>query len=315
MGEDTKIQWCDHTFSAWIGCQRVSPGCEHCYAEQATPTRVARAGGLELWGPKGSRRITSDANWRLPIRWNKAALAEGVRRRVFCSSLSDVFEDRPELEAPRERLWSLIVATPGLDWLILTKRPENADRMARRACSRHEDHVWPSNVWLGTTCEDQRRADERILHLMEVPAKVRFLSVEPMLGPVDLRHVASRDHHVDGTVRTWDALAPSITPSTIDSPRRIDWVIVGGESGSKARPCEVAWVRSIVLQCRDTGVACFLKQLGARASVDGESVRSAWDDDVGGWEWRAGRFAHDKAGDPLEWPEHFRVREFPRGAP
>lgn len=206
MGEHTEISWCDHTFNPWIGCAKVSPACTNCYAEVSTPARTARARGLELWGPKAERRVTSDTNWREPLRWNRAAERNGRRSRVFCASLADVFEDRPNpmpgfhyddvLRKARARLWRLIFETPHLDWLLLTKRPENADRLATQAWgdewgyATHDDvpvGPWLSNVWLGTTVEDQRRADERIPHLLATPAAVRFLSCEPLLGPVDLR--------------------------------------------------------------------------------------------------------------------------------
>src|SRR5690348_736847 len=192
MGEGTKIQWTDHSFNPWWGCTRVSPGCEHCYAEA-----FAKRTGLG-WGVAAERRFFGDKHWNEPRRWNAAAEKEGRRHRVFCASMADVFEDRPELAPWRERLWDLIDETPWLDWQLLTKRPENVNRLVTPAW---HTGAWPENVWLGTTVEDQRRAEERIPELLNCAAKVRFLSCEPLLGPVDL--------DLDG----------------------IQWVIVGGESG------------------------------------------------------------------------------------
>src|SRR5262245_38941981 len=158
MGKETNIQWCDHTFNPWRGCTKVSPGCQHCYAE----TLAARNPKvLGVWGPHGTRVIASESMWREPLKWNKKAEIAGVRRRVFCASLADVFEDRPELVEPRYRLWRLIVNTPYLDWLLLTKRPENAGRMLADGGSLPGILGFPS-IWLGVSVEDQQRADERI---------------------------------------------------------------------------------------------------------------------------------------------------------
>lgn len=184
MGVDTSIEWTDHTFNPWWGCQRVSPACEHCYAE----TFSRRIGGSpwakgEHWGPKSLRTIASEKQWGEPVRWNAAAEKAGVRARVFCASMADVFEDRRDLDAPRARLFALIEATPWLDWQLLTKR---TDAMVRLAPERWAK-AWPRNVWAGTTVESQKYADERIPHLLRVPAAVRFLSCEPLLEAVDLR--------------------------------------------------------------------------------------------------------------------------------
>jgi protein gp37 len=175
-----------YTFNPWIGCAKVSPACTNCYAEVETPARVSRAKGVELWGPKAARQVTSASNWRKPLAWNRAAAEAGQRRKVFCASLADVFEDRPDLHAPRQRLGELIAQTPNLDWLLLTKRPENLDRLI--VADRLWDHDNPlSIVWLGVSVEDQRYAEERIPLLLGVPASVRFLSCEPLLEALDLR--------------------------------------------------------------------------------------------------------------------------------
>lgn len=187
MGRHTTIEWTDRTFNPWQGCRRVSPGCEHCYAE----ARDVRFDGGKHWGPRGERRVTSAANWRQPIQWNREAKAIGVRDRVFCASLADVFEDRRDLDEPRALLWGVILATPHLDWLLLTKRPQNVRGMVPSAWR----DAWPRNVWIGTTVEDQKRADERIPVLLTIPAPVRFLSMEPLLERVDLgvRSTRSRE--------------------------------------------------------------------------------------------------------------------------
>lgn len=321
MGIETGIQWTDHSFNPWWGCARVSPGCVHCYAE----TMAARWG--TKWGTQAERRFFGDKHWNEPERWNKAAEKAGVRRRVFCASMADVFEDRRDLDVHRARLWKLITRTPNLDWQLLTKRPEHADRLWAQAMVDAFDGLpligprWLSNVWLGTSVEDQKRADERIPELLGVPAAVRFLSVEPLLGPVDLgRYLWDDGESVEGI------------PAQPSSPRdSIGWVIVGGESGPGARPMQVEWARSIVRQCKDAGVSVFVKQLGARptASYYDEAMREKYEH--GGYDWPdpvgwhpgegqpgagalvslTGHFSSKKGGDPEEWPEDLRVREFP----
>ena len=222
MGKDSGIEWTHHTFNPWWGCVKVSDACLHCYAE-AWAKRV----GQELWGVNSARRFFGDAHWREPIRWNAEAERSGERRRVFCSSMADVFEDRPDLEPHRARLWELIAATPMLDWLLLTKRPEHVEASVPWS-------EWPQNVWLGTTAESQKWADIRIDVLSKIPARVRFLSCEPLLGYVDLSR--------------W--------------LEDIDWVIAGGESGGKARPMQLAWARALRDQCTEAGVAFLFKQWG-----------------------------------------------------
>jgi protein gp37 len=235
MGANSKIEWTDHTFNPWIGCTKVSAGCRGCYAEVSTPVRTQRAKGVELWGPHGTRKRTSEAYWKQPLRWNEEARKSGVRRRVFCASLADVFEDRPELVDWRTDLFKLIDATPYLDWLLLTKRPENIDRMWREKDGRGWLDDLRSNVWLGTSAEDQATYDlrrpllSRVAHLCDTT----FLSLEPLLGPIEL-------HGLDPG---W-------------------WVIAGGESGPKARPMQLQWVRSLRDQCDERGCHFFFKQWG-----------------------------------------------------
>ncbi|WP_370342497.1 DUF5131 family protein [Pararhodobacter marinus] len=224
MGENTKIEWATHTFNPWWGCTKVSEACKHCYAES-----WAKRVGQPVWGPNSDRRTFTEAHWQQPVNWNRKAAMEETRPRVFCASMADVFEDRPELEQWRRKLWALIEATPNLDWLLLTKRPYNVARLAGW------NQEWPANVWLGTTVELQKRADELLPHLEAIPAKVRFISAEPLLGPL--------------SIERWLGSC-------------VNWVITGGESGPKARPASPAWFRSLHLQCMQRDVPFHFKQWG-----------------------------------------------------
>lgn len=289
MGENSQIQWTDHTFNPWIGCQRVSPGCVNCYAEHRNPfVRVSRGKGRELWGPKGDRHITAESTWKQPLTWNRKAEKAGKRARVFCASLADVFEDRRDLDDARDGLFELIEMTPHLDWLLLTKRTDRVMDLVK--------HSWrdgfPSNVWMGTSVEDQKRVDERVPELIKIPAKVRFLSAEPLLESITLaEYFCNRP--------TYGA---------------IHWLIIGGESGDGARVFDVDWVRSLIVECFDGAVMPFVKQLGAIVRFPAH-------------EWR-GRSIHDIAytpdggmlgfrlkdshgGDWNEWPEDLRIRQWP----
>jgi protein gp37 len=247
--QNSKIEWCDHTFNPWHGCIEVSPGCTNCYART-----LNHRYGFDNWGPAKttSRRMMSDNYWRQPLKWDKQAKAEGIRRRVFCASMADVFEEHPEVENARMQLFNLIDTTPHLDWLLLTKRPEN---VARMMAPWLEGTNFPENIWLGTSCEDQPRADERIPHLLRIPAKVRFLSCEPLLGSVDLSLIRVEDRPIG-----YDKDGRSIYRP--DLPGSISWVIVGGESGHGARPMHPDWARSLRDQCQAAGVAFFMKQWG-----------------------------------------------------
>ena len=224
MATTTKIAWCDHTFNYWIGCSRISPGCLHCYAE----TFEGRWKRVD-WGRGQPRYLVKDHSG--PWRWDRRAANEGRRRRVFTSSLSDVLD--PEVDpAWRVELCEMIERTPHLDWLILTKRIEFAKTLFP---SHWLNGSWPANAWMGTSVENQDCANTRIPELIDLPAPVKFLSAEPLLGPVDI-----------------SAGIPGI-----------DWVIVGGESGHGARPMNPLWVRSLMEQCDTAGVAFFFKQWGA----------------------------------------------------
>lgn len=281
------IEWTDYTFNPWWGCQKVSPACEHCYAE----TWAKRTGHPNIWGgEKSERRFFGDKHWDEPLKWNKhitlrcpgchkicvcdtmgkAAFGKcmdcdiwadnmpSVRPRVFCASMADVFEERDDLIADRTRLFALIRATPNLDWLLLTKRPENWRYLVLSTINQFgglkvTEAEWdlinwlgdwlngklPHNVWMGTTVENQEMADKRIPALLAIPAKVRFLSCEPLLGPVDL-----------------------VSIRRVLGPLAIHWVIAGGESGPGARFMNSAWAQSLRDQCAGASVPFFFKQWG-----------------------------------------------------
>ena len=224
MAKNSTIEWTDNTFNPWIGCSKVSEGCENCYAEAGDNFRHWTPMG---WGPGKPRHRTSAENWKEPLKWNRAAAAAGIRTRVFCASLADVFDQEVD-PSWRADLWDLIRQCPNLDWQILTKRPEFI-----ASCLPSDWRTgWP-NVWLGTSVENQRWTDIRIPHLISVPAVVHFLSVEPLLD--------------------W------ITFKSLDD---IEWVIVGGESGPGARPMSPPWVSAIQSQCQTANVPFFFKQWG-----------------------------------------------------
>jgi protein gp37 len=250
MAENSKIEWTTHTFNPWVGCQKVSPACEHCYAE----SWAKRTGQAGLW--RGERRRTSASNWKLPLKWNKEAEGTGTRPRVFCSSLADVFEAREELVTWRDNLFDVIRATPNLDWLLLTKRPENLSLMLPVNWQ-----LQPApNVWLGTTVENQAMADKRIPELLSVRAGLHFLSCEPLLSPVHLGSIpAPSGGYFDARYTGNDKHRPA---------GKIDWVISGGESGGNARPSSPAWFRSLRDQCVEANVPFHFKQHGEWIGVD-----------------------------------------------
>jgi protein gp37 len=267
MAENTAISWTDHTFNPWIGCTKVSPGCANCYAATQDNLRKWTPDG---WGKGKPRKRTSAGNWKDPLKWNHRASPEGRgvhyathgaylpehRPRVFCASLADWLDDEVPIEWLRDLLY-LIYRTENLDWLLLTKRPENFFRRMKavgllngKEGSPDENayfaemiYCWiigshfPPNVWIGATVEDQQRANERIPLLLGIPAKVRFLSCEPLLGP----------------------LGP---PNTTTDSQGIDWLICGGESGPGFRKFDPEWARSLRDQCKAAGVAFHMKQMG-----------------------------------------------------
>ena len=228
MAKNSQIEWTHHTFNPWWGCTKISPACQNCYADL-----WARRMGHQIWGKSAPRRFFTDAHWKEPLVWNQEARTEQVRHRVFCASMADVFEKRSDLNPQRLRLWSLISATPWLDWLLLTKRPQNVDDMTPWGSN------WPENVWLGTTVENQEYAEERLPFLLKHKAVVRFLSCEPLLGSIDLKAWFRRKGH-----------------------QPIDWVIAGGESGPGARPMHPDWPTRLLHQCQTADVAFHFKQWG-----------------------------------------------------
>ena len=237
MGKNSAISWTHHTFNSWWGCQRVSEGCRNCYAADL----AKRYGHPDLW-TTDARRVMSEAHWRGPLKWARDAAAAGERHRVFCGSMMDWAEDHPLAARLRPRLWDLIRATPALDWLMLSKR---ADRIASCLPPDWGDG-WP-HVWLGTTVEHAVTA-WRLLELLRVPARVRFVSYEPALGPLDAVELGG-----------------------------LDWLIYGGESGPKHRPDDDDWCRALIPRCRDLGIALWRKQgagaySGLHVELDGNTI-------------------------------------------
>ena len=224
MGETTGITWTDHTLNPVWGCAKISLGCDNCYA-----AAFAKRVGQKVWGTKTARRTFKDGHWNEPLKWQRQAMKDGRRHRVFCASMADVFDPNWP-KGTRERLWELIKQTPALDWQVLTKRPENAAKMLPPDWG----DGYP-NVWLGVTAENQEYADKRIPVLLKTPALTRFVSYEPALELVNFE-----DYLYDG----------------------LDWLICGGESGPKCRPFDQRWAKSVILQCREHKVACFHKQMG-----------------------------------------------------
>lgn len=243
MSANTKIEWADHTFNPWIGCTKVGPGCDHCYAEADFDKRRH----VVTWGAGQPRKRTAPSTWAQPLRWNAEAERLGVRYRVFCASLADVFDNEvPQLW--RQNLMSMIARTPNLDWLLLTKRIGNAARMLSEdsmhdglLLTTNDAYRPPENLWIGATVVNQEEADRDIPKLLTVPAAKRFLSMEPLLGPVSLDCFP-----VYGE----------------DEKPLLHWVIVGGESGPNARPMHPDWARSLRDQCQAAGVPFLFKQWG-----------------------------------------------------
>lgn len=280
MADTTNISWADMTFNPWIGCTRIAPACDGCYAAHLMETRMHRA----EWGApgkgNGTRDRTSAANWRKPLAWNARAAKDGTRPFVFCASLADVFDNAVPDEWRRD-LFDLIRATPHLVWLLLTKRPMNIARMAEKAGGLSD------NAAIGTTVEDQPRANINVPALLEASvdlwrAKTRplflFLSCEPLIGPVDLtafKEYPESKYHTDALRgKIWMRPEANDIPGTshihtgrdyIGLCHRIQWVIVGGETDQgkhKARPAHPDWVRGLRDQCEAAGVAFHFKQWG-----------------------------------------------------
>jgi protein gp37 len=230
--ENSKIEWTTHTFNPWLGCTKVSPACVNCYAER---DMTNKKNGV-IWGAGNPRKRTTVATWNKVLQWNKDAVIDGENRpRVFCSSLADVF-DSEVLEQWRTDLFNLIGQCDNLDWLLLTKRPENVISMLP------VEWTWPgkvkNNLWIGTSVENQEYANKRIPILLNIPAAVHFISCEPLLGPIDLTNLCKNEMY------------------------DLDWIIAGGESGPKARSMNPDWARSLRDQSIELGVKFLFKQWG-----------------------------------------------------
>jgi protein gp37 len=337
MSEKTKIEWCDHTFNPWRGCTKKPgrKGCAHCYAEISTPSRTARAAGIETWGDSARRIQASSAMLREPFKWNErpwvcgacgamsatpalghhmsGRAANGLRccgefhrAKVFSLSLGDWLDPMPAgmrtlggaLVDPVQALAGLLDTVrrcDNMDWLLCSKRWENFKDQIMLVMKWVENtgqlpdlHPWlldwfcgepPKHVWGLCSVEDQKSADDVVSGFFDVPLAIHGLSAEPLLGPIELPMLEN-----------------------------LDWVIVGGESGKDARPCNVKWSRDIITQCDWEDVPCFVKQLGSRPVKD---IQDARGDHCG----CAGiDLKHPKGGDISEWPEDLRIREFPKGA-
>lgn len=275
-------------FNPWWCCDEVSEACDHCYAR----TLAARFGWA--WGAPAPRRFFGPDHWREPLRWNAKAEKSGERKRVFCASMADVFEilqpmhpQHGEMDTARADLWKLIEATPALDWQLLTKRPKNILPLVPRHW--REDGL-PANVWVGTTVENQEWAEKRIPYLLRVPARVRFLSCEPLLGPIEFSDVTRRSDAVSQLGK--QALAG------------IHWVIAGGESGHGARPSHPDWFRSLRDQCQAVRVPFFFKQWGSYGPVwtDPSPVTRVAGEDIIGL-GLIGKKAAGRTLDRREWSE------------
>lgn len=317
MAETTKIAWATSTWNPWIGCSKVASGCLNCYAEADFDRRRKRV----VWGPHGTRVKTSDAYWRKPIKWNREAgtlehLGGTNRPRVF-PSLCDPFESSPLIpDEWRKDMFKLIDATPNLDWLLLSKRPENVLRMWPTVQGRHyvaeagamNDYQLNSrdNVWLIYSASDQQSLETGLSHLLKcrdlVP--VLGLSLEPLIGPIDLN-------------ACWHGGFPCPgSGSYVAGPH---WVIVGGESGPNARPCALEWIDDIRRQCEAANTPCFIKQMGSNPVTEnanvwdfdylGKRIGAAWGRSAAGCKIN---FDDSKGADPSEWPEEFRVQQFPK---
>ena len=339
MSANTSIQWTDATWNPTRGCSRVSPGCQNCYAERTAARQMNSGyAGLVRSTPQGPRwtggvRVVEDA-LTIPLRWRKPRrIFVDSMSDLFHDAIEDAQIDRVLAVMLIAQSGATRCVRPYHEhgdgecrgftfaphtFQVLTKR---ADRMAAYFATPHREDLvrdachslpwtfsdeiaagvpWPlPNVWLGVSVEDQQRADERIPHLLAVPAAVRFLSVEPLLGPVDLRIPLARFVEPGHTLHGADGLnVNTLCGVGGGSPiPALDWVIVGGESGPGARPCDVAWIRRVVEDCREAGVPCFVKQFGANAVRGGTSLN----------------LREPKGGDPMEWFHDLRVREFPTG--
>lgn len=333
MSENSKIEWTDHTFNGWWGCTKVHAGCKNCYAE-ALDKRYAQ-GVPSHWGNNPRRMILGE--WSKPAKWNKEAENAGKRARVFCSSMCDVFEvyDGPVVDQQgndtkwsivelRRRIFTIIEETPHLDWLLLTKRPENVRSMVPVRWLEN----WPANVMTGTSPCDQTTAEVCIPHLLRIPGR-HFLSCEPLLGPINLGLAMCTCPWPSDAMQTRHLMDCSADTRRPEDQRRwaqLHWVIVGGESGPHSRPFRPHWARSIVNQCQRACVPVFVKQMGSHVEIANDSG-DEWPDDGRIFDTvpasyrptHQGEFVRvklndNKGGDMAEWPVDLRVRQLPGGA-
>lgn len=303
---ETSIEWVSQvapngvilpgfTFNPWIGCTKIGPGCQNCYAAVSTTARVF---GVN-WGKGQPRRLTGSENWKKPLKWNRDAQKYGFRLRVFCASLADWLDDEVPI-AWLQKLLDLIVQTPNLDWLLLTKRPGNWEKrmqeitdLGDRGAGAKLARTWlsgqaPDNVWVGATAENQRMLDLRAPKLLKIPANTRFLSCEPLLEPLNFHPFLSPSFRDEVHEDAWE-------PDLPDVMDQISWIIAGGESGHQARVCDLDWLRSIVDQCTKAEVPVFVKQLGNQP-MDKATPYAV---------------SHKKGGNINEWPDWAKVRQTP----
>jgi protein gp37 len=322
MVENTAIEWARHTCNFWTGCAAVGPGCAGCYAE----TWAKRAGR-----DFAERRRTTSQNWRKPYKWNAEAARTGEVTRVFTNSLADFFDNQVPHEW-RAHALRVMRETPALTWLVLTKRIGNAVRLIEAAADWHFDYgdrdvagwltdwykhgIPPANVWLGATVVNQAEVDRDLPKLLATPAAVRFASCEPLLGWVYLGAHFRHDHHV-GDTNTCEVCRLVENPMHAADARGLDWVIVGGESGPKARPFHAEWARTLRAQCSYFGAKVFVKQMGANVwdaiarGHDWPLIAQTTVDDQNDGNCRM-KLADRKGGDMNEWPISLRRREFPQ---
>lgn len=314
----TNIEWTDSAWNPIRGCSRVSAGCLNCYAERQA-IRQIRSGYAGL-----IKRTSHGPAWTGEVRLVPQLLDAPLRwrnpQRIFVNSMSDLFHEKVPDETI-DRVFAIMAMAPQHTFQALTKRPDRMLRYLGRSGRRLavNDAMWPSgspfneirwplpNVWLGVSVEDQAAADERIPLLLEAPAAVRFVSYEPALGPVEFApHLTCKGC---GT-RYRKSLRPGAIDCCPDGSDMLDWLIVGGESGQGARPCDVAWIRSAVEQCREASVPVFVKQMGANVTLSSDEVERMTGARTVPHRWE---LRDRKGGDPAEWPEDLRVRQFPGG--
>jgi protein gp37 len=327
MGQQSKIAWCSDTWNYWIGCSKISPECAHCYADELDEKRFSKTLGgstkenpVRHWGKGAPRHLTSETTRTAPRRWNESPLicnkcgqhdslvtkpgsdcwqchgGKFERRRVFTGSLMD-WADEEVPDSWRDDVFDLAEKCPDILFLFLTKRAYNAYRYLHRRYVQHNVEI-PRNFWVGMSWMKDRTADVR--WMLRIPAAIRFLSVEPMLDEPCIFQAVQEDFKGE-----------------FKGVKPIHWIILGGESGDKARPCNVEWIRRTLRICRNYGIAPFVKQLGSHVIAEDVSLES-WGyrptlADVDQARRQARVILKDpKGGDMAEWPEDLRVQDFPQ---